>query len=608
MFIHIKNFVITNYFLLIIIFTALLVYSSLLSYSHISWDDPEMIFKNVFVKDFNLTELFSNHFVGNYIPLTMLVHAISWFLFKTNDAGYHLINLIFHLINGIIIFQIGKKLFKDVLITNIVVLIFLLHPLQVESVAWISELKNILSSTFYLIAISCYLNYINNFKKLEYYKSFLFFVLACFFKSSVIILPLTLICLDLFHHQKFNFKYLINKIPFLVLSIIFGLINLKSQYADMFINHSHEFNYYERFSLAGYALMKYLSLFFLPYHLSVIYPYPIINIPTIIIGFVFIGIVISFIIFLLKKNKIKFFSILLFILVNLILVLQFIPFGEVLYADRYMYIPIIGFGWVLALLIVKIIPKPQFLVFLLLFSLSLLSFQRLSVWKNSMLLFDDILNKYPNQFIALNSAGVEKMNTNKDTEALNYFNKATLVAPNNYKGFYNRGLFYLKVNKPDSAIKSLNQSLQIYQYSKAFSARASAYYALSDLNRAITDANVAISKDNKNANAHFILANCYNDSNILNEAILQYNIAINLNKEEPDFYFKRAIAFGKKQDFNLCITNLLLCLSFNPNYYEAHYWMGVAKINLKQDPCEDLKIAAKFDYKPAFSALNKYCK
>ncbi len=587
---------------------TVIVYSKFAFFGHISWDDPEMVFKNRLVKNFDLKALFTNHFVGNYIPVTMLLHSISWFLFENNDGGHHLMNILFHLLNGILVYQLGKRLFKNDIISTIGAIVFLLHPLQTESVAWISELKNILSATFYLAGMLSYLNFLEHSNKKDYILCFLYFVLGCLSKSSVVVFPLSLICMDLIVRQKFTFNYLLPKIPFFIISILIGVINIKTQAADLFINHAHEFPYYQRIGLAGFALLKYLFLFLFPLNLSVIYPYPEIKTQVIVLGFFVLCLIGALLVLLIKRKKTNSTALVLFILVNLILVLQILPFGEVLYADRYLYVPLIGFGWLTGLLLSNLKTYTTVVSVILLLFFSVFTFARTSAWKSGIVLYEDILKKYPDQFIALNSAGVESMFLNEDAKALEYLNKAVEVAPRNYKGFYNRGLLYLKNKEPKLAIKSFNQTLDLYNYAKAYTGRASAYYMLGDIPKAINDANLALQSDPNNAKAHFVLANCYNDMNRLNDALKEYNKSIELNSLEPDFYFKRAITHGKNQDFTSCLNDLLLCIQLNPNYYEAYYWKGVAKINLKQNPCEDLNIAAQHNFEPAINALNKYCR
>src|SRR5690606_15240794 len=128
-----------------------------------------------------------------------------------------------------------------------------------------------------------------------------------------------------------------------------------------------------------------------------------------------------------------------------------------------------------------------------------MSYGRIKVWKSAIHLYKDIIKKYPNEFIALNSAGVESMFLNEDLKALEYFDRAVEVAPRNYKGFYNRGLLYLKNGRPKDAILSFNEALDLYDYGKAYTGRASAYYLLNDIPKAMNDANKALQMDNKNS-------------------------------------------------------------------------------------------------------------
>ncbi|MBL7932667.1 MAG: tetratricopeptide repeat protein [Bacteroidia bacterium] len=596
-----------NAILCLVLLTGLLVYSRFLFYSHISWDDPEMLFRNKDVRDFDLKAIFTNHYVGNYIPITMLFHSLAWFLFGNADWGHHLLNILLHTINAFLVYRLGKKLFKSETISLTGCIVFFIHPLQIESVGWISELKNVLSTTFSLAGLIWYLNYLEKKSQQNYLITFLFFSLACLSKPSAVTFPLSLVCLDVIVQQKISFRFLLNKIPFLILSIVFGLVNIKTQSADQFINHAHEFPWYQRFGFSGYALMKYFILFLAPVNLSVIYPYPDVKWSVFIVGFIILLSVVFLLLLFRKKNQ-TLFALLLFVLFNLILVLQFLPFGEVLYADRYFYVPVIGLAWMIGIFGEKLSLRPIILYLVLLLYFSVLSFARTGTWKSAMSLYEDIIKKYPDQFVALNSAGVESMFLNEDEKALGYLNKAVSVAPKNYKGYYNRGLLYLKNGKTEDAIKSFNQSLAIYPYSKAYAARAAAYYSAGDLPKAMNDANYVLQREPENAKAHFVLANCYNDLNKLDEALKEYNRCITINGEEADFYFKRAIVFGKKQDFKSCLDDLDLCIYFRGDYYEAYYWRGVAKVNLNQNPCEDLIVAARNNFDPAVKAYHKYCK
>ncbi|HOZ87578.1 MAG TPA: tetratricopeptide repeat protein [Bacteroidia bacterium] len=588
--------------------TALIIYYRFLFFGHISWDDPEMVFKNKFVKTFDLKELATNHFIGNYIPVTMLVHAFAWLFFGSNDAGHHAINILFHLLNALLVYQAGKQLLKNDTGAIAGMIVFLLHPVQMESVGWISELKNILSTTFYLSGFLVYIKYVHLHEKKQYLFCLLLFLFGCFCKSSVVVFPLALICADIYIQKKISLKFLTNKIPFLLISVVIGLINIKAQTEDQFINYAHAFPYYQRVGFAGFALLKYLLMFIAPLNLSVIYPYPLNSLPALFTGYITLG-GLAFLFYLaVKKNKYDLLALGLFTLVNLILVLQFVPFGEVLYADRYMYIPVIGFAWIFASMLPNVRLAPLIVVPILLIALGLASFSRSNVWKSGISLYEDILKQFPNSFVALNSVGVEYMLKDQNEKALYFLNRSVEVAPYNYKGFYNKGLFYLKNQKPAKAVENFDRAIEIYRYSKAYVGRASAYHQLGDVPSAMRDANSALAIEKNNPKAHFVLGNCYNDLNKTAEALAEYNTCIKLNDSEPDFYFQRAIIFGKTQDFIHCVEDMNTCLAMDPTHYEAYYWRGVAKVNLKINPCEDFRIGAQNNHQPSVNAFRNYCK
>lgn len=584
------------------------LYAKFMFYGHISWDDPEMVFKNKAVHNFDIKTLLTSHYVGNYIPLTMLLHACVWQLFGDVNWGHHLVGICLHLVNGWLVYSLGQKLFKNGFVAGMGLVVFLLHPLQVESVVWISELKNALSTSFYLLAIHAYLVFSQKTAPLTYILLLLWFLCALLSKSSAVVLPLMCLSIDLITHRKFRIKQFIYLLPLFVLAILFGYINIKTQTADLFINHAHAFPLYQRIGNAGFAILQYIGLYLAPVQLSVIYPFPKAVIQVWLLGYLMWAVIGVALYVGYKKKSDGVLLSLAMIVVNLILVLQFVPFGEVLYADRYMYIPLIGFAWLTGVLLKDISPPTNLSMLVLCAVLGLLTLKSGDRWQSTIHLYEDILTQYPDEFIALNSAGVECMFNNEDKKALDYFNQATRVAPYNYKGFYNRGLLYLKNNQPKEAIATLNQSLKLFDYNKAFTARASAYYMLGDYSKALEDAQRSLSLDAKNAKAHFVMGNCYNDMNRLNDALREYNKSLELDGDDADCYFKRAIVYGKNQEFKASVNDLSTCIELRPVYYEAYYWRGVAKINLGVDGCDDLRIAALRNFKPAVAAFNKYCR
>lgn len=585
-----------------------LVYFKAIFFKSISWDDPEMVFNNSDVFTFNIKNFFTNYYVGNYIPITMIVHSINFMLFKDWAGGHHLINVFFHLINAWLLYKILFNLnFKPTLVF-FTIGVFLLHPLQVETVVWISELKTILMFFFFLLACNYYLKFLQTNKPILFIVCVVFSVLAGLSKSYAVIVPFFFIAITYYNNNKISIKQIVYVAPIFLVSLILGIINLKSQSTDQFINYSHNYSIYQKICNAGYAIYNYIVLFLKPTPLYPLYSFPKFTSTVNIIGlFVFLLILVVFIYFILKKKNRE--TILVSIsVISLALVLQFIPFGEVLNADRYMYVTVIFFSIAFFSLIkyFNAFQKPFIVVTLLV--IALITFTQLNYWANSKTLYTKVIKHEPNSFVALNSLGVELMFTNNDVEAEQYLQKAISVNTNNYKGYYNLGLLYLKTNNLKKAIAQFNSVLSIKDYNKAMVARASAYYVLQDYSKAMADAEHVIEKDPLNSKAYFVLGNCYNDINNLDKAFFYFDKAISINSFNSEFYLKKGIVLGKKQNFQLCLENLNKAIELNPNYGEAFYWRGVALINLKQNPCEDFKQAVKQNYPQAINAINQYCK
>jgi len=606
--ISIKELVKTNWLYFIAATATLLVYSVFIRYGYISWDDPEMVFKNKDVQDFTIAHFFTKQYVGNYLPLTMLSHAIVWQVAGDHAGLHHLFSILLHLLNGWLVWRLGRALFKQESAAALGMLIFLLHPLQLEAVGWISEFKTLVYSAFFLSGLLSYVHYRRDRKTTRLVPVLLYFIAACLSKPSAVVFPLVLLLIDYLQGERKILLRLLPLLPFLLIGVVAGLINIYTQNQAQFINQAHAFPYWQRLAFAGVALGRYLLLFLFPGRLSIIYPYPIVSAAAMAMGFVMIVLfIVGLFSSLRKKNTLVFFS-LLFFLIQLLLVLQFIPFGEVLYADRYMYLPLIALGWLLGNLGNSLKLSLRYTSLLLIILLSFPSAMRARDWRSALVLFEDILSHYPDSFVALNSAGVECMYHNEDTKALRYFDKAIQVNTQNYKGFYNRGLLALKTGDAGEAIKSFNRCLALFDYVKAYSGRAGAYYQLHDFSKAMEDAEHAVALDPGYAKSYFILGNCYNDLHQMDQALDNYNKAIALQPEDADYYFKRAIAFGKKQDFATCLSDLEVCTHLNPLYHEAYYWKGVAKVNLGKSGCEDFMISARQNFEPAVAAYTKYCR
>ncbi len=588
---------------------VVLAYFKLFSANFISWDDGEVLVNNKDVHDFNIKAFFTNYYVGNYAPIAMIGFAIDWLIFKGNAAGHHALSLLFHIINGVLVYYLCILILKDKLRASICALIFCLHPLQVETVAWVSAKNNLVYSVFFLLGLIHYTKFIVSGIKKNYIYALLFFILSVLSKPSAICFPLVLVAIDYVLKVKLDFKSLvINKIPFITVALVIGIATIYTRTEDKFINQNHAYAIHERIGYAGYALLQYVYKFFIPMDLSVIYPYPQNKALSIGVGYVMLALLVFGLYKLYKSSsKIIFFG-LLFFIINLLLVLQFIPFGEVLTADRYMYLPIMG----ICIAVLSIIPfkekQLKIIGITLILVLGSLTFMRASVWKNSIALYSDIIKKYPHSYVALNSLGAEYMLNKNYDMASHYLNAAINENTEYYKGYYNRGLLYAQTDRMKKALSDFDKAIALQQYPKAYVARANVYYNMKDFSKAMSDADAVLKAEPDNAKANYVMANCYDDLNQLDKALLYYNKVITLSPENPMYLMRRAILYGKMQQFQNCLSDLDICIHLDGNFAEAYYWKGVVKVNMKKNPCSDLKKALDLGFSAAQQPFMTYCR
>ncbi|MFO0477791.1 MAG: hypothetical protein ACK50L_03295 [Bacteroidota bacterium] len=585
----------------------ILVYFKLAYAEFVSWDDAEYILENKDVHDFNMNQLLSKFYVGNFHPITMLNYAIDWKMFDKTPMGYHVENVIWHLINSILVYYVMTALFKDELLSLFVTIVFAFHPIQIETIAWIAERKNLISTFFILLSFISYLKFTHENKIEQLCFSVLFFCFSLLCKPSFVIFPLILFLVD-WHFFKNRSKHLVlQKIPFFLASLIISIITLKAQQDGGYLNTQHAFPIYQKIAYSGFAIGEYLYHFFMPNSLSVIYPYPQHKVMSMILGYITLIVLMIVIYKSHQLNKSLLFFGILFFAINLLLVLQFIPFGEVLTADRYMYVAMIGLSILVFGLIKKITKQFYIIIILLTLVLGGLSNSRLKIWQNSITLYQDILLKNPHSYIALNSIGAEYMKRKDYLLSEKYYRKSINENANYYKSYYNRALLYSITNQTNKAIADYTRAIKLNNYYKAYVGRANIYYSLKDFSKTISDAEKAISLNKNYSKANFVLANCYDDLNKLDQALFFYNKAIINNSEDGSFFLRRAVVFGKKQQFVDCLNDLEKCTQLEPNDAEAYFWKGVAKVNLKKSPCADFKKALDLGFTEAQNPYQKYC-
>lgn len=594
------------YVLLPLILTAL-THANGIQNGFVNFDDELYILLNTRITALtsaSVQTFFTTYLGGNYHPLTELSNAIDYAIAGKHDATtYHLFNYLYHLVNTVLVFLFIKKLSKGNLpVAAAVACLFGIHPMHVESVAWISERKDVLYSLFFLLSLNMYLSFKENGRNLYWLLSLLFFVLSCLSKSMAVTLPLVLLLLDYYlSDDRLAWKAVMNKMPFFVVSLVFGIVALKSQQAQGYIADYH-FSILQKFFIACYSVSFYILKLIVPVNLSCLHPLPVKGLNM---WYYLSVLVLPAVYWLVLKagqyRKLLVFG-LLFFLSTLVLVLQFINIGAAVVSERYTYIPYLGLFFIIAIFFsdiaegrikslegMKGMVKPFFAIVLLVFAW--LSYQRNTVWKDGESLWRDCTAQYPETadyaWYGLGNILKEKydrpdaqmngqpkpskeeilqaydnaIRINPDfpnyylngssarsafgdkAGAMKQLDKAIQLDPRNASCFYNRGVIETELNQHEASVRDYSKAIELNPgYWQAWFNRAITYKNLNKPELAIIDYQKVMVLNPGYVFTYNNLGNIYFNLGRFDDAIRQYNTALRYDAKQSNTYKNRGAA------------------------------------------------------------------
>ncbi len=576
----------------ILLVVTFITFSPCLKNGYCNWDDYHLITANHAIKELswkNIKEIFSSGYVGTYIPLTILSFAIEYKFFKLNPLISHLINLIFHLLNMILVFWLIHLLSKNLTLSFIVALLFGIHPLRVESVAWATERKDMLYSFFFLSGLILYIYFQNCPHKKYYLFSILLFFLSILSKPMAATFPLMLILLDYYKEKQFAVRHFYNKIPFLVITILFSVINIIFQGSGSF----PLLNYLRHLFVFCYNILFYLYKLVLPFRLSCFYPYPENfehTLPSVFLvaPFIIAGLVILIVRTKILTNKIIFGA--LFFIIAILPVSQIIPLvAPAIAADRYTYIPAIGLFFVAGIIYLWLYNKTPSIVriilavfLIILFSFyAFLSFNRCKVWKDSITLWNDVLAKFPDCAIAYNNRGNAYNFNGQYEKAINDFNRAIEIKPGLEIAYFNRGTVYEKLKVYDKAIADFTEALNIQPaFVMGYVDRGAIYSRIGEYDKAYNDLTRALQLNPHIAEAYYNLGVLYFNLKNYNLALENYNKALDIDSYLSVAYVSRGDIYFIYGDFAKSLENYTKAIAIDTLNVDAYYNRAVTRTRL----------------------------
>lgn len=468
--------------LLAIILATLSFYWKVVGFEYVNYDDGSFLYLPA-VQNFDLNSLFFSINVNDYIPLTLLSFALEKHIFGGfHPAVSHGLNLCLHIFNIILLYALGAKVWPQrMYLVNIIVFVFALHPMNVESVSWVTERKGLLSFFFLVAALLLYLSDNKVYKNIG---SSFFFILSCLSKPVVLILPLLLWLLLFWQKRKNEKLYLV----WLVLSIALSAVHIEARNSLTVMN---SLSVFDKVLLVPQDLLFYFSQGFWPDKLSVFYSLRNLteNVTGLILSVVFLLVVVSLSV-RHKLHQVEPYLIpsLLFFILVLLPQLKIIPYGlGFIYSDRYFYLAGIGLITAVVLLVdsysglifsnLYYKSMVMLLGFIAMFNFVMTTHSQINAWQNSETLWRQALNREPQNALSWNNLGLHFLDDSSRVEdartafmnAVKYnptYSKAyiNLAYLSEMKGSLDEALFYLRqahnANPLDLEVKNMLQNLE----------------------------------------------------------------------------------------------------------------------------------------------------
>ena len=503
---------------IVLTLATLAVYWQVNKYDFVNFDDPVYIVENSHIQSGITPDgfrwAFSTRYADLWNPLIWLSFMFDYQLYGLNAGGYHLTNLILHILSTLLLFRLFNRMTKALWRSALVAALFALHPLHVESVAWITERKDVLSAFFWMLTLCLYVYYTEKPLIRRYLLVLFSFVCALMSKPMVVTLPVIMILLDYWPLKRFESKknklvlwQLKEKTPFFVLSAVLFAIMIYINFKPQDVKQQFPLTLSFRLANALASFVAYLGKTFWPHDMAIIYPFPD-QIPFWqVLGAAILILVISTAVIVMVKRLPYLFVGWLWYAITLLTVIGWI--GVIIPApyamtDRYHYLPSVGIAVMLAWGIPLLFPNEEIrkkilfpMAILFIAILSFLTWRQCGYWKNSNTLFTHALQvtKDKDNDVAQVQLGIALFEEGKFEEAIEHYNKAILMKSSYADAcVYNcRGGAYAALGQYQRAIEDFNKDISMkHVHFKSYNNRGVVYTHLGQYQRAIEDFNEAI--------------------------------------------------------------------------------------------------------------------
>jgi protein O-mannosyl-transferase len=553
------------------------------------WDDAELINHNPLIRDGNgLQKFWFTTEPLDYYPLTSSLFWLEWRLWRGNPTGFHIVNVMLHAANAILVWLILRQL--RIPGAWLAALVFAIHPVNAATVAWISEHKNTLSMFFFATTILLYLKFDAERRWHWYVLSLGAFLLALLAKTAVVMLPVVLLGCVWWLHKRVQWKDFLRTLPFFGMSFVMGLVTVWFQFHHAMGGYTvRTEGFLPRLAAAGWVPWFYLSKILWPFHLSVVYPRWNIA-PTLWLSYV-PGLILAGCLALFWWKRETWGRALLFgigyFVVMLFPVAGFLDqaFFEVsLVADHFQYFAIVGVialitatGTLIWLRMNQWRRGIALLTLVLLMVLGVGTWTRSAIYADNRTLWEDTLIKNPNAWLAHHNLGTELSNAGELHQAVEQYEETLRINPDYPQAHSNLGIVLSQLGRVEDALAQYREALRIKpDYADAHVNMGTALAGTGKVDEAMREFAEALRINPSYVEAHNDLGLALLSLGRMPEAIGHFEQASRINPNYVDAHLNWGAALGREGKLQEAMEQFAEALKIKPDSVEAHNNLGLA--------------------------------
>jgi tetratricopeptide (TPR) repeat protein len=599
----------------LLLLATLAVFSQVRSYEFVSLDDPVYISANPNVRaglsSESMVWAFTTNRDGNWFPLTWLSHMLVYQFFGPQSGFHHLANVLLHILSTLLLFALFRRMTGSSWRSAFVACLFALHPLHVESVAWVSERKDVLCGFFWILAIWGYLHYVERPRPGSYLLVLVPFCLGLMSKAMIITLPFVLLLLDVWPLRRIRLAksplagkpnrkaeadrkarsvaaIFWEKVPLLALSAAMSVVTYKVQQSGGAVVSTDWIPFGTRLGNALISYLAYVAQMVWPVRLSVFYPYPM-NLPGWQVAGAAVVLAAITILALHLLRRLPYMAVGWFwYLGTLVPVIGLIQVGMQSQADRYTYFPLIGISILAAWGVPDLLHRWPGAKFALACSTitacsacTLLTWYQIQVWQNSTSLYQHALRATPGSHMGHYGMGGVLRNQGRLEEAIPYYVEAIRLAPRLASAHGGLGGVLLSLGRVDEAIAQFSEAIRLHPDS--IEDHINLGIALSTLGKvsdAIARFQEAIRINPGSANAHYNLGRAYANAGNVDEALAQFNETIRLQPDNAEAHYNLGSILAGQGRLVGAVEAFNAAIRIRPDYASAHNNLGGALAQL----------------------------